>query len=188
MNALLKYGEIALRGKNRHLFENKLMNTVSNIVGVRVQKEQGRFLVKDITNIEPLQNIIGISAVCPVDIIEKDDIDSLKEAVLNHVRENISGEFTFKITAKRANKNYPLTSPEINMELGGHILENVQGASVDVNNPDHIIYVELRNNVYVYSKILKGVGGLPSGAGRAISLLSGGIDSPVATFLSARRG
>ncbi|MCL2610469.1 MAG: tRNA 4-thiouridine(8) synthase ThiI [Defluviitaleaceae bacterium] len=188
MNALLKYGEIALRGKNRGLFENRLMDIVRKATGAKINKEQGRFLVKDIEDLEPFTKIIGISAVCPVEIIPENDMESLKALVLNHAKEKLPEKFTFKIVTKRANKNYPFTSPEINTILGGHILENIENARVDVNNPEHTIYVELRNNAYVYSQILKGVGGLPSGAGRAISLLSGGIDSPVATFLTARRG
>lgn len=188
MNYLLKYGEIALRGKNRHLFEDKLIKQVIKCTNARVSKEQGRLLAREVTDQKLLENIIGITAICPVDIITTDEIEAIKELVLNHVLEKFEEEFTFKIVTKRANKNYPLTSPEINIEIGAHILENIKGAVVDVKNPQHTIYVELRNNVYCYSEIIKGIGGLPSGAGRVISLLSGGIDSPVATFLAARKG
>ena len=188
MNYLLKYGEIALRGKNRHIFEDKLINTVAKTTGARVNKEQGRLLVRGAKDLNVLKNIIGITAICPIDMIETDELEALKEMVLNHAIKSFENNFTFKIITKRANKNYPLTSPEINVELGAYILENVKGAKVDVKNPQHIIYVELRNYSYCYSKIIEGIGGLPSGAGRVISLLSGGIDSPVATFLAARKG
>ena len=193
---LLKYGEIALRGKNRYIFENKLIENVSKLVPkeYRVKKEQGRILIEAesidyATYIPVVQNIIGITFVCPCDIIEDNSIENLKAATLNFVKQNHAGEsFTFKVATKRAYKDYPLNSLEISAEVGGYLYENFPGLEVDVQNPEVVVNLELRNKAYVFTKVLKAIGGLPSTGDKVLLLLSGGIDSPVAGYLIARRG
>ena len=200
---LVKYGEIALRGKNRHIFENKLIEAIyTNINGDEkkyiVKKEQGRLLILNANNGQEIDyvtlipkaiNTIGVTYVCPCDIIQEQDIKNLQDSVLNYVKNNYFGKYTFKIVTKRAVKSYPLTSLEVSKEIGQYVFENIEGAEVDVIKPNVTINVELRTNAYVFSKVIKGVGGLPQGGGgKALVLLSGGIDSPVAAFLTARRG
>ena len=199
---LVKYGEIALRGKNRHLFENKLIDAIwSNINNegkiYKVQKEQGRIIItkSDSSNMDYDQlvtrvcNTIGVTYVCPCVILEDQSIETLQTAVVSYLNEHHHGNYTFKIATKRAVKSYPLTSIEVSTEVGGYVWENIEGAEVDVVKPEVTVNVELRTKAYVFSKIIKGVGGLPQGGGgKALALLSGGIDSPVAAFLMARRG
>ena len=196
---LVKYGEIALRGKNRHVFENKLMDTITRNIShiskeYKVRKEQGRLLIEtktqmDYNRIIPIvKNTIGVTYVCPCKIETDHNIETLKQACSDYLRTHHTGPYTFKVLTKRSNKNYPLTSIEISAEVGAHIAQNVEGATVDVLSPHVSLHLELRNNVYIYSKIIKGIGGLPNVDGKALVLLSGGIDSPVAAFLTARRG
>ena len=196
---LIKYGEIALRGKNRHLFENKVIDMLQRKLpqGHVVKKEQGRILVipaegdtLDYDAIIPIaKNILGITYVCPCDIIESKDMADIKTAVVAYMNKHYTGEFTFKVESKRSDKSYPFTSPEMNQHIGGAVLAAIPGAKVDVNQPDAWVHVELRTHVYVFSKMIKAVGGLPQvGGGKALVLLSGGIDSPVAAYLTARRG
>ena len=133
--------------------------------------------------------ILGLIGVCPGVKITDHSMDNIRETALNHIKEVIDVEKTFKVETKRADKRFLMTSNEISADIGGFILENLAGITVDVKNPDIKLYVELRNDVYIYSKLIKGVGGLPFGSsGKGVSLLSGGIDSPVATFMMAKRG
>ena len=196
---LIKYGEIALRGKNRHLFENKVIDILQKKIPKLyiVKKEQGRILIEptsgnnmDYETIIPLaKSTLGVTYVCPCDILEDKDIDSIKKATVEYMSKHYTKPFTFKIQAKRSNKDYPMTSIEINQHVGGSVLESNKNAKVDVNNPEAIVHVELRNRVYIFSKVIKGIGGLPPvGGGKALVMLSGGIDSPVAAYLIARRG
>lgn len=188
---LVKYGEIALRGKNRHKFENTLIDTLQKNLrgGYKISKEQGRILIENPDGVSSaatkVKSIIGVTYLCPCLMLKDQSIENLKENVVKHLEGK--NNFTFKIITKRGNKNYPLNSMEINAVLGEHVLENFE-AKVDVKTPQITIYVELRNNAYIYTEIIKGVGGLPFGGGKALALLSGGIDSPVAAFLTARRG
>lgn len=193
---LVKYGEIALKGRNRHIFENKLIESISSNISkeYKVKKEQGRILIHkdgkiDYDKLIPIvKNTIGVTYVCPCDIIQDQKIDNLKQAVENFLINNYKNNFIFKIETKRSNKSYPLNSLEISTIIGEHILNKIKGTAVNVVNPEITVNVELRNNAYVFSKIIKGIGGLPTVSGKVLCLLSGGIDSPVATFLTARRG
>lgn len=198
---LAKYGEIALRGKNRYIIENKLLKIIErnlkNIGNYEVSKEQGRVLIEsrdgdfDYDKVIPLVvNILGITAVCKAVKLDDDNIENIKEKALLHMKENCQDKnYTFKVETKRSDKKYPLSSREISTEVGGHIFNNMENISVDVKNPDIVLMVEIRNFVYVYSKLIKGFGGLPVGtSGKATVLLSGGIDSPVASFMMAKRG
>lgn len=198
---LVKYGEIAMRGKNRYLVENRLITTIINRLrpyeGYRVYKEQGRILVLnentdvDYDTVVPLVvNILGVTAVCPCWEVDDQSIENLREVALQQFKESYpEGGITFKVMTKRSDKRYPMTGNEVSAEIGGYIIENCQNISVDVHNPQVKLMVELRNNAYIYSKLIYGFGGLPYGAsGKATVLMSGGIDSPVAAFLIAKRG
>lgn len=198
---LVKYGEIAIRGKNRYLIENKLIRTIIKRLepyeGYRVYKEQGRLLVVNEagefdydTVIPVVLKILGVTAVCPGIEFEDQSIESLREHALLHFKEQFpKGGVTFKVVTRRSDKRYPMTGNEISADVGGYILHNVPDIKVDVHNPEVTLMVELRNNAYVYSKVIKGRGGLPYGSsGKATVLMSGGIDSPVAAFLTAKRG
>lgn len=198
---LVKYGEIAMRGKNRYLIENRLIWTIikrlESYHGYRVYKEQGRILVVneegefDYETVIPIVlNILGVVAVCPGIEIEDQTIESLRKCALLHFKEHFpKGGVSFKVITKRSDKRYPMTGNEVSADVGGYILHNMDNLTVDVHNPDIKLMVELRNNAYIYSKLIKGHGGLPYGAsGKATVLMSGGIDSPVAAFLTAKRG
>lgn len=198
---LVKYGEIAMRGKNRYLVENRLIHTIIKRLepyeGYRVYKEQGRILVVnesgefDYDTVIPIVlKILGVTAVCPCIEFEDQSIESLRKHALIHFKEHFpEGGVSFKVVTKRSDKRYPLTGNEVSADVGGYILHNIDNLTVDVHNPQVKLMVELRNNAYVYSKVIKAKGGLPYGAsGKATVLMSGGIDSPVAAFLVAKRG
>jgi len=198
---LVKYGEIAIRGKNRYLFENKLINAIRKNIkeyGYNVKKEQGRLLVENKDGdvdcdsiISKVVTVMGIIGVCPCIITKNQDIRDLQNTVLKYILENHNDNknLTFKIETKRSNKKYPMTSQQVSSEIGGYVLENIPNLKVNVVSPDITIFVELRNDAYIYSDIIKGFGGLPAGSsGKAMLLLSGGIDSPVAGFLMQKRG
>lgn len=200
---LVKYGEIVLRGKNRKLIENQLSRTIEknlqNIGEFYVYKDQGRFTIEckdetqllDFDKVIPLVvNILGITAVCPAIKTDNFDIDNIRNLALNHMKDIYSNkQISFKVETKRSDKGYPMTSREISADIGGYILNNMENLQVDVKNPDVTLVVEIRNFVYITSQIIKGFGGLPIGnAGKATLLLSGGIDSPVAGFMMAKRG
>lgn len=206
-NALiLKYGELALRGKNRYLFENRLITQIRRSVNsfsdakYSIIKEQGRILVMpddsnfsddDIASIIPrLKMIIGLIGICPCVKIENNDIANLQQTALEYMKEYYGGlPISFKVETKRADKKYPLSSLEISSLVGGYVLNATDNLTVNVKNPDVILYLELRNYTYIYAESEKGIGGLPVGSsGRGLLLLSGGIDSPVAGFLAAKRG
>lgn len=198
---LVKYGEIAMRGKNRYLVENRLIRTIikrlDDLKTYRVYKEQGRLLVVNEGDefdydlvIDRVITVLGVTAVCPCVEIEDQSIENLRRVALEHIKEQFpNGNITFKVETKRSDKRYPLTSREVSADVGGYVLNGMEGLKVDVHNPDVVLMVELRNNAYVYSKLIKAFGGLPIGAsGTATVLMSGGIDSPVAAFQIAKRG
>lgn len=199
---LVKYdGEVVMRGKNRYLVENRLIDTIIKrlefLNSYRVYKEQGRILVVnengefDFDTVMPVVlKIIGVVAVCPCVETEDQSIESLRSTALDFFKKQYpDGGFTFKVITKRSDKRYPLTGNEVSADIGGCILNSFDNLRVDVHNPDVRLFVELRNNAYIYSRMIKGFGGLPYGCtGRATVLMSGGIDSPVAAFLTARRG
>lgn len=198
---LVKYGEIAMRGKNRYLVENRLIRTIikrlDDLKTYRVYKEQGRLLVVNEGDefdydlvINRVITVLGVTAVCPCVEIEDQSIENLRRVALEHIKEQFpNGNITFKVETKRSDKRYPLTSREVSADVGGYVLNGMDGLKVDVHNPDVVLMVELRNNAYVYSKLIKAFGGLPIGAsGKATVLMSGGIDSPVAAFQIAKRG
>ena len=190
---LIKYAEIAIKGKNRYLFEDALVQNIryhlKRVEGTfHVRKENGRIYVDtegeydyDET-VETLQRIFGIVGICPVVLVEDEGFDALAKVVCDYVdRTYPDKNFTFKVDARRARKNYPMRSMEINCELGGVILDACPDMKVDVHHPDFELNVEIREKIYIYSEIIPGPGGMPIGTnGTAMLLLSGGIDSPVA--------
>ncbi|MBO4396550.1 MAG: tRNA 4-thiouridine(8) synthase ThiI [Eubacterium sp.] len=198
---LVKYAEIGIKGKNRYKFEDALVHRViervSRVEGkFRVQKEQGRIHVEALTAhdeeevLTALSHVFGVSQICPVTEIPDRDFTHICEGLVQHIRERIGDkEFTFKVFAKRSDKSYPLDSPEICVRAGDYIRENLPQSRVDVHTPEYRIYIEIRRSAYVYITGYPGAGGMPVGtAGKAMLLLSGGIDSPVAGYRIAKRG
>ena len=198
---IVKYGEIAVRGNNRKFFIERLLRTIrKNLDGLGdfyVVKEQGRLIVEDRGGemdfdkvIPKVLCIMGIIGVSPAVRTKNQDLDNLKAVCKKHMNDIGVDEYkTFKIETKRSNKKYPLESREVSAAVGEYILDNFPNLTVDVHNPDLTVYIELRNNAYIYSKLIKGLGGLPVGSsGKGIVMLSGGIDSPVSAFLMAKRG
>ena len=198
---LIKYAEIGVKGKNRYLFENALVDNAKRALDkidgeFQVTKENGRVYATALSEydydeaVDALQHVFGIVGICPMVQIDDNGFDDLADNVVKYIEENYEDKnFTFKVMARRARKNYPMDSMEINAELGGRILDAFPQLIVDVHQPDVIFNVEIRNHINIYSKILPGPGGMPVGtAGKAMLLLSGGIDSPVAGWMTAKRG
>ena len=205
---IVKYGEIGIKGKNRYIFENKLIKNIKNMLKpidkFNVYKEYGRVYV-DLGDYEydevceEVKKVFGVVGVCPaVKVLRNNEEDveaayqKLKETALMVLEEKIeSGAKTFKVESRRGDKSFRLTSQDMSIDIGGYLLSNVgDKIKVDINKPEAKIKCELReNNVVVYSDTVPGYGGLPIGTnGKAMSLLSGGIDSPVATWMVAKRG
>ena len=198
---LIKYGEIGIKGKNRYLFEDALVRQVrfalKDVEGqFEVHKSQARIYVDcegdyDYEDtIEHLKRVFGIVGICPVVRMEDAGFEQLKKDIVAYMDEAYPDKrLTFKVEARRARKSYPLTSMEINCALGEAILDAFPETKVDVHHPDVMLNVEVRNEIYVYSRIIKGAGGMPVGTnGKAMLLLSGGIDSPVAGYMISKRG
>ena len=198
---LLKYAEIGTKGKNRYIFEDALMHQIrehlKHVDGeFQVQKEQGRIYVNAKTEydydevITALGRVFGVTAICPMLQIEKCSYEELRKQVVEFVKtEHPEQEFTFKARARRADKHYPVTSDVINEDVGFDILNAYPGAKVDVHNPDFVIYIEVRQKINIFTRVIPGAGGMPIGTnGKAMLLLSGGIDSPVAGYMIAKRG
>lgn len=200
--AIVKYGEIGVKGKNRYIFENKLIKNVKNMLAhigkFNVYEEYGRIYVdlgeyaEDYEEVlEEIKKVFGVVGVCPGIRAEK-DYDKLKQLALQLLEEKIEeGSESFKVTSRRGDKSLELTSQEMSKDIAGFLVYNVKDRiKVDVRNPETTIHCEYRqNHVMVYSDTVPGYGGLPVGTnGRAMSLLSGGIDSPVASWMVAKRG
>ncbi len=196
---IVRYGEISLKGLNRPFFENKLVNNIKNAIrpigDFKVYKMYGRVYIQieeDYIDeiIEAVTKVFGVVSVSVACIFEA-KMDKICEVALKEAQKCMEEDKvkTFKVETRRGNKKFPLKSPQISREVGAYILKNTEGLKVDVNNPDVIIDVEVRDEAYVYSKKIQGFGGMPYGtSGKAMLLLSGGIDSPVAGWLVAKRG
>ena len=198
---LIKYAEIGTKGKNRFMFEDALIKQIryalKSVEGhFEVTKESGRIYVMaegdyeydDV--IEALKRVFGIADICPMVQIEDKDYENLKKRVVEYMDQVYPDKrLTFKVNARRGDKNYPVSSDQINRDLGEVILEAFPEMKVDVHNPDVILRVEVRQKVNLFSLVIPGPGGMPVGTnGRAMLLLSGGIDSPVAGYMIAKRG
>ncbi len=198
---MIKYAEIGTKGKNRYVFEDilckNIRNRIKHLGEFEVKKEYGRIYVVAESEydyedtIAALQTVFGIVGICPVVVLGRTDFETLKESVIDYMDQCYTDKHqTFKVHTRRADKTYPMESMEMNAELGHFLLEAFPEFSVDVHHPDIMLNVEIRQTgAYIYSLTIPGPGGLPIGTnGKAMLLLSGGIDSPVAGYMIAKRG
>lgn len=198
---LIKYGEIAIKGKNRHVFEEALIRNIEQALKpvegeFEITTERGRIYITAVGDydyqetISALTKVFGIVGICPMRQVELSDMEQMEKDVLAYVDDVYPDKHkSFKVFTRRADKSFPLDSQEINRELGGVILEAYPEMHVDVHHPEILLNVELRTKLNIYSEVIPGPGGMPVGtAGKAMLLLSGGIDSPVAGYMIAKRG
>ncbi len=198
---LIKYGEIGIKGKNRYIFEEALARQIKYALGriegeFEVSLNQGRIYVEARSSFDfddavtELQTVFGIVGICPVVHVEDEGIEKLSQVVCDYMKETYpDSEKSFKVAARRARKNYPLNSMEINAYIGEKILDVMPKMKVDVHKPEIMLNIEVREKIYIYSEIIKGPGGMPIGTnGKGTLLLSGGIDSPVAGYMVSKRG
>lgn len=196
---LVRYGEIALKGKNISIFQKKftrnIKKAVVHIEEVNVIDNYGRVYVEHLKEdydrvVKAVTKVFGVVSVSPAIRVDN-DIEKIKLAALEEVKRLMveEGAKSFKIETRRTNKGFPYKTPEINQMVGGFVNQAIEELKVDVNNPDILLTLEIRNHTFMFSKRIKGLGGMPYGsAGKGMLLLSGGIDSPVAGYLMARRG
>ena len=190
---LVKFSEIYLKGLNRPYFLRMLVDRVKKAVKAvegHVWLSDSRVYVSDMTDtqeaIRRVTKVFGVHSVCRAVEMPKDDFHAICERAVEMMR-GVRG--TFKVAARRSDKRYPMDSPEINIKMGGYILERLPELTVDVHKPETTLSVEIRDFAYLYTKAIPAVGGMPVGTnGRATLLLSGGIDSPVAGWMIAKRG
>jgi len=191
---MVRYGEIYLKGLNRPYFLKALVNRVKEAAkpfGGKVWLHDARVFISDMNDtqscLERVCKVFGVHSVCPAIEMEKDDIDAIGKMAAEMMKD-VSG--TFKVESRRADKRYPLTSPQLNAKIGECVLQaNEDHLKVDVHAPQHVLSVEIRDQAYLYCKVYPAVGGMPVGTGgKAALLLSGGIDSPVAGYMIAKRG
>ena len=198
---LIKYAEIGVKGKNRYLFEDALVQQIKYALKrcegtFKVRKTQGRIYVDAVgefdfeETVDNLKSVFGISGICPVVYVEDEGFESLSKTIVEYVDKVYPEKNkSFKVNARRARKNYPLDTMELNREVGAAILNAYPTMTVDVHHPEIMIYLEIREKIYIYSEIIPGPGGMPVGTnGKAMLLLSGGIDSPVAGYMISKRG
>lgn len=198
---LIKYAEIGVKGKNKHLFEEALAQQVKYALKrcegeFKVTRTEGRIYVHALSDfdydeaVDNLKTVFGVSSICPVIHVEDEGFEKLSQTVVEYLEKVYEDKhISFKIQARRARKNYPMNSMEINRELGGAVLAAFPEMKVDVHHPDVMLHVEIREKIYIYSIEIPGPGGMPVGSnGKAMLLLSGGIDSPVAGYMIAKRG
>ena len=198
---LIKYGEIGIKGKNRYLFEYALMDQIKfslrKVDGqFEVTKEQGRVYVEALTEydydevIKALSRVFGIVAICPVVLCDNNEWSNLCQVTGDYMERTYPDQhLSFKVFARRADKSYPKKSMEIGADMGEYLLDRFPDMTVDVHNPDVALNIEVRERTYIYSISIPGPGGMPVGTnGKATLLLSGGIDSPVAGYMIAKRG
>lgn len=198
---LIKYAEIGVKGRNRYLFEDALATQIKYALKkcegeFKVSKTQGRIYVDALTEFDydetvaRLKQVFGISGICPVVYVEDEGFEKLCEDVIAYI-DSVYPEKnrTFKVVSRRARKNYPKESMVLNADLGEALLNAYPEMRVDVHHPDIMLNVEIREKIYIYSETIPGPGGMPVGTGgKAMLLLSGGIDSPVAGYMIAKRG
>jgi thiamine biosynthesis protein ThiI len=192
----MSLGEMVLKGKNRGVFEQQLNRQIQKVIskeGLELYRDRGKVFV-DTNNpetvVQELTRIFGIVYVTPCMKIVT-DMDEIEKKVVDFVVEKMKEKpyQTFKVQCNRGNKSFPIKSPEMSKRLGAVILKNTNNLTVDVHHPELMVYVDIRTHTYIYSEKIKGAGGLPIGSnGHALVLLSGGIDSPVAAYMVAKRG
>ncbi len=197
---LAKYGEMALKGLNKNTFEDILMKNIRRRLKgtgkyTYTRNQSTIYIVPENDSadideaLERLKKVFGIASICKAVSVEK-DFNAISEKACEYLEDTLSYAKTFKVTAKRADKTFPMKSPEICRELGGILLQKFENLSVDVINPEITVTVEIRDEyAYIHAERIQGAGGLPVGSsGKAMLLVSGGIDSPVAGYMMAKRG
>ena len=190
---LVRYGEIFLKGLNRPYFIRALVRKVRYAVrgmGAEVWVHDGRIFVKGFSDLDEciarVTKVFGVHSVCPAVEMPKEDFEAICTQAVE-MSKDLQG--TFKVNARRSDKRYPMNSPAINEEVGYRILQANPNLKVDVHTPEHVVNIEIRDLAYLYVKVIPAVGGMPVGTnGNATLLLSGGIDSPVAGWMIAKRG
>lgn len=200
---LIKYAEIGIKGKNRFMFEDALVKQIKRALKkidgeFKVLKEEGRIYVKALDEdfdteevYEALQHVFGIKEICPMLQVEDRGFDNLCEIVIDYMKKTYGDceGITFKVQSRRARKNYEKDSNEINADMGAALLDAIPNLKVDVHNPKVLLRIEIRQKINIYSQTVPGPGGMPVGTnGKAMLLLSGGIDSPVAGYMISKRG
>ncbi len=196
---VIRYGEIMLKGDNKRFFEDKLVkhirHAVSDLGKLKIYKKDSRIYidVEDYSEKQIIDRVRKVFGVALISVAKRFpvDFDVIKQVALEELREQISLHQykSFKVDSKRVDKKFPLTSPEISKEIGGYLLQNQEDIKVDVHKPEVTIYVEVRDEAFVFADKIHGLGGLPIGTnGKALLLLSGGIDSPVAGWMVGKRG
>lgn len=198
---LIKYAEIGIKGRNRYLFEDALIRQIEYALKkcegeFAVSKTMGRIFVDARTAfdfdevVQQLKYVFGITGICPMVRLEDEGWEKLCESVIRYMDDVYPDKRkTFKVMARRTRKNYPKDSQQINMDMGEVILNAFPDIRVDVHHPDILLQIEIREHIYIYSEIIPGAGGMPVGTGgKGMLLLSGGIDSPVAGYMIAKRG
>lgn len=197
---LIKYAEIGIKGKNRYMFEDALVRQIKYAmkpVGeFKVRKESGRVFVEGQEDfdyeeaVEALKTVFGITGICPMVIEQTKDVEHLTDAAVHYVDSQYDRKhFTFKVNARRGDKEFPMNSMDINCLVGEKLLDAWPDLKVDVHRPEVLLNIEVRQQIYIYSVEIPGPGGMPVGTnGKAMLLLSGGIDSPVAGYMIAKRG
>lgn len=198
---LVRYEEIFLKRSNRNVFENRLIKNIrqrlESLGNIKVTCSQSRIYIEipdeDFDLVEAVERLKKVFGIASLSIVHKvpTDYEIIKTSAVSMVADLLSRHNykTFKVESKRADKSFPLNSPQLSADLGAHILRNFPRLKVDVHNPDFVFYIEVRESTYLYSEIIPAAKGLPTGTGgRATLLLSGGIDSPVAGWMIAKRG
>lgn len=197
---LIKYAEIGTKGKNRYVFEDvlckRIREHVAHLGDFSIRREYGRIFLEAESDydeedlLKALQKVFGIVGICPIVVEKRLEFEAIKEKAVAYMQECYGYKaVTFKVNTRRANKTFPMPSMEMNSEIGHFILEACPEMTVNVHCPDVLLNIEIREQVYIYSHTIKGAGGLPVGTnGKAMLLLSGGIDSPVAGYMIAKRG
>lgn len=195
----ISFGELALKGKNRGSFENQLIKKIrfalKTFSDIYVYRDQGKMYVSygdgenHLEIIDKLKNVFGIVYISYSYKVDK-SIEAVRKAAVEMVKEELGdANFTFRVNTKRVDKYFPMKSMEVSADVGGYILENTDNTKVNLSKPEHTVFVDIRTEAYVYINRVKGCGGLPVGTnGKGLVLLSGGIDSPVAAFMMAKRG
>ena len=197
---LCKYGEIVLKGANRRYFEETLLKTLrfrgKHFGSFEIRSSQSTIVIEPLTEdsdidgmFDTVSKVFGIVGISRCAVCEK-DMDAVSRTVREYIPPFLAGKRTFKVEAKRSDKRFPLNSPQISAEIGGVVLGMMPKIKVDVRNPEITVHVEIREHAaYIHAGQFKGAGGMPVGTnGKAMLLLSGGIDSPVAGYMIAKRG
>lgn len=186
MGVLIHFGELTLKGRNRSSFVDKLVENIFSKTNYTIKKYRDRLFVEG-GDIEKIKNVFGISWFAEAEIVEK-NVDKIVSYIESYIINNISETATFGLFIKRSDKQFEFNSQKL-AEIIGSQIQDKFNLKVDLSNPDLTIYIEIADDVFVFFNKLKGLGGMPSGvAGKILGLLSGGIDSPVASYLMMKRG